>query len=182
MMTNSVFTGARYRELSTWPIDKLRAFANNPGPQGQPLEAVRELAQAHAYQPDDSRQNRLEWAKLSLLINDRMHGDHPGQRARRATQNFMLRTWIIDNLGPDPTDADWDPDALAADTLAELSLDPDEALGLAQHWRELPAGQIGELRRHKNMTRHLPTLTRYVTPGPTRDRLLQWIKARRQLP
>ncbi|MFC0532050.1 hypothetical protein [Phytohabitans kaempferiae] len=37
--------------------------------------------------------------------------------------NFALRTWIIEHLGPD-TDPDWDPESLAADTLAALTLDP----------------------------------------------------------
>lgn len=181
-MNDRLFSTARYQELSTWPIHKVRAFADNPDHQGQPLEAVREVAQAHAYQHDDSRQSRLEWAKLSLHINDLMHGDDPWQKARRAIQNFMLRTWIIENLGADPVDADWDPDTLANDTLAALSLDPEKARDLAQNWRELPADRIGELRRHKNMTGHLPTLSRHVQPSQTRDCLLRWIQVRTQLP
>jgi len=111
-----------------------------------------------------------------------MHGTGPWQQARRACQNFRLRTWIIDDLGPDPADPDWDPDVLAADTLAELSLDPAEAHALAQRWRELPHDRIGELRRQKNLTAHLATLVHHVRPGRVRDTLVRWTEVRRHLP
>jgi hypothetical protein len=98
-----------------------------------------------------------------------------------AHQNFWLRTWIIKHLGPD-TDPDWDPSALAADTLAALTLDPAQASTTAANWPDLLPEQIGELRRHKNLTSHLATLVIYLQPGPTRDQVAGWIEVREHLP
>jgi hypothetical protein len=51
-------------------------------------------------------------------------------------------------------DPDWNPEALANDTLAALSLEPRRAESLAAGRRDLPIEQIGDLRRHKNLTAH----------------------------
>ncbi|MFI1467125.1 hypothetical protein [Streptomyces wuyuanensis] len=71
---------------------------------------------------------------------------------------------------------------MGADTLAALAMSPSEAAALATDWRALPIEQIRELRRHKNLTAHLERLIGRLRPGPTRDRLLPWIEARRLLP
>ncbi len=163
------------RDLSTWPIERLRAYAMQI--VGGSLEGVRVVAQGHAYdagQPDEARR---EWAELSLLANRRMGDD--GSPGRAAHQDFMLRMWVIDTLGPHP---EWSPDTLATDTLAALSLTPAEAGAYAHDWRDLPIERIRELRRHKNLTAHLERLTAHLGPGPTRDRLLHWIEVRRLLP
>ncbi|WP_436850219.1 TetR/AcrR family transcriptional regulator [Streptomyces monashensis] len=75
--------------------------------------------------------------RLSLNANARLPGDTPWSHDRKTRQNFELRTWIIDHLGPD-TDSDWDPEALAADTLAALALDPGQVIAQSASWRDLP--------------------------------------------
>ena len=96
-------------------------------------------------------------------------------------QEFALRTWVIEHLGPD-ADPDWNPEALADDTLAALSLDPHQAESTAAHWRDLPREQIGALRRHKNLTAHVDRLIPNLQPGPAKDRLTTWASTRHQLP
>lgn len=93
----------------------------------------------------------------------------------------MLRTWVIDQLGPDD-DPNWSPETLAADTIAALALSPAEARALADHWRDLGVEQIGELRRHKNLTAHLDRLVNHLEPGPARNQLLAWAETRQHLP
>ena len=83
------------------------------------------IAQSHAYRSDEPRPDRLRWAKLSLHANERLHGAGPWDQARMAGQAFALRTWVIEHLGPD-ADPDWDPEILATDTLAALTVDPDD--------------------------------------------------------
>jgi len=95
--------------------------------------------------------------------------------------NFMLRVWIIEHVGPGP-DPLWDPHVLAADTLAALRLDPTEAATAAQNWRDLPIGEIGELRRHKTLTAHLGRLINHLPPGPTKAQLIEWGEVRILLP
>ncbi|WP_369021326.1 hypothetical protein ABZ326_33290 [Streptomyces californicus] len=99
-----------------------------------------------------------------------------------AQQDFMLRMWVIDRLGPDDTDPDWSPEALASDTLDALSFTPPQAAALAEGWRDLPTGQIRELRRHRNLTAHLESLVGYLAPGPVRERLVTWTATRPLLP
>jgi hypothetical protein len=167
--------------ISAWPIERLEAYAATQ--HGQELERIREVAQAHAYRSNEPKPVRLQWAKLSLDANARLHSNSssPWARSRMAQQNFMLRTWIIKHLGPD-TDPDWDPGTLAADTFAALTLDPGQAITTAADWRNLPIEQISELRRHRNLTSHLATLVSYLQPGPVRDQLVAWIEAREQMP
>ncbi|MGW5180257.1 hypothetical protein ACWERY_38785 [Streptomyces sp. NPDC004082] len=164
--------------MDTWTVERLEAFtARTRGPH---LEAVRVLAQAHAYSDDEPRAARLRWARLALLANERLDGDGPWNEARTAHQDFMLRMWVIDELGPG--DGVWSPERLAADTDGALPPSPDEARALAAHWRDLPVERIGELRRLKNLTAHLPRLLPHLHPGPVRDRLLAWAQTRRDLP
>jgi hypothetical protein len=167
------------QDLSTWTIDRLEALAT--AQQGQELERIRVVAQSHAYRSGEPQSVRLRWAKLSLSANERLPGGNPWDDARKDHQNFALRTWVIEHIGPG-TDRDWDPEALAADTLAALTLDPGQAGALSANWRELPIEQIGELRRHKNMTAHLDRLMAFIPSGPTKDRLNSWIDVRKHLP
>ncbi|MGW0782556.1 hypothetical protein [Streptomyces sp. NPDC002913] len=146
------------------------------------LEAVRVVAQQHAYWSDQPQEVRRQWAKLSLLANRRIHGDGPGDPAREVQQDFMLRMWVIDRLGPDDKDPDWSPEKLASDTLDALALTPPQATALAGHWRDLPIEQVRELRQCKNLTAHLDRLTDRLWPGQTRDQLLLWTETRRLLP
>ncbi|MET7861450.1 hypothetical protein ABZS81_30485 [Streptomyces sp. NPDC005318] len=124
----------------------------------------------------------MRWAKLSLQANQRLPGDGLWDPARAAQQNFMLRMWMIDQVGPDYEDQDWNPETLAADTVAALALTPDEARALADHWRDLAVEQIRELRRHKNLTSHLDRLVNHLQPSPVRDQLLAWTDTRQHLP
>lgn len=167
------------RDLSTRPLEDLEAYAATQ--HGHELEQIRVVAQANAYRPDQPRQVRLRWAKLSLNANTRLHGEEPWDRARMLGHNFMLRTWVIEHLGSD-TDPDWNPEILAADTLAALTLDPTHARTISAGWRDLPIEQIGELRGHKNLTAHLDRLVDTLQPGPTKDRLVAWAEARKLLP
>ncbi|WP_328875944.1 hypothetical protein OHT76_40940 [Streptomyces sp. NBC_00287] len=150
-------------DLSAWPDER--------------LEVIRVVAQGHAYDAELPEEVRRQWAWLSVLANRRMSGD--GSGGREAHQEFMLRMWVIDTLGPDP---EWSPITLAADTLSALSLTPSEARSLARNWRDLPIDEIRKLRRHKNLTAHLERLISHLQPGPTRDRLLLWTEVRRLLP
>jgi hypothetical protein len=181
-MSDSASPSEPTKDLSTWTIERVRSLAEDSDHKGRELEAIREVAAAHVYRSGELLQDRLQWAKLSLQVNHRMHGSSPWERARMACNNFMLRTWVIDQCGPDTYDADWNPESLAADTLAELTLGPAEARDLATHRRGLPAEQIGELRRNKNMTAHLHRLINHIQPGPIRYQLLHWVEARQLLP
>jgi hypothetical protein len=118
-MSDSAAPGKPAEDLSTWTIDRVRSFAEDTEHQGQELEAAREVAAAHAYRSGEPPQDRRQWAKLSLQVNESTHGNGPWERARMACNSFMLRAWIIDQLGPVADDADWNPESLAADTLAQ---------------------------------------------------------------
>ncbi|MEV7356985.1 hypothetical protein [Kitasatospora sp. NPDC091276] len=171
-------------DLSVLTFDQLTAFAERPGRHRGELEGVREISALRAYRSEDGAgpAERRQWAKLSLRVNARLHGDGSWGQARMAQNDFMLRAWIIDRLGPDAQDPDWDPDVLAADTLAELSLSPAEAGALGARWRALPAEQIGELRRLKNLTGHLDLIIGHLRPGRSRDELQEWLAVRPLLP
>ncbi|MFE2508314.1 hypothetical protein ACFXC9_07555 [Streptomyces naganishii] len=149
--------------------------------RGPELERIRTVAQAHVYRSAQSRESRLRWAKLCLAANRRFHGDGLWERARMRCQEFALRTWVIEHLGAD-ADPDWNPEALANDTLTALVLEPCRAKRLAAGWRDLPIEQIGELRRHKNLTAHIGRLMPSLPPGPNRDRLASWASVRPHLP
>ncbi|WP_406087720.1 hypothetical protein [Streptomyces virginiae] len=168
------------RDPSTWTLDQLQMFIQNA--RGQQLETARVAAQGHAYYSADPQETRRQWAKLSLLANRLMLPDGEGHLKRVTQQDFMLRMWVIDRLGPDDTDPDWSPEALAADTLDALTITPAQAATLADGWRDLAIEQIRKLRCHKNLTSHLETLLGYLAPGRTRDQLLAWTSTRRLLP
>lgn len=97
-----------------------------------------------------------------------------------ASHNFALRTWIIEHIGPD-MDPDWDPEAVAADTLAVLTLEPSQASTAAADRQHLSIEQIGELRRHKNLTAHLAMLVGHLRPGPARDQVVRWIEVSKHM-
>ncbi|MFE3774595.1 hypothetical protein [Streptomyces sp. NPDC059122] len=168
------------RDLSTWTLDQLQTFIHDA--RGQQLGTARVAAQGQAHNSSHRREARRQWAKLSLLGNGRMLDNAEGRSARVAQQDFMLRMWVIDRLGPDNTDPDWSPEALASDTLNTLTFTPAQAAGLAEHWRDLPIEQIRELRWHKNLTAHLESLAGYLAPGPVRERLVTWAATRALLP
>lgn len=115
-------------------------------------------------------------------VEGRMLDNAEGRSARVAQQEFMLRMWVIDRLGPDDTDPDWSPEALASDTLDALTFTPTQAAGLAEGWCDLPIEQIHELRWHKNLTAHLESLVGYLAPGQVRERLVTWTATRPLLP
>ncbi|WUH92180.1 hypothetical protein OG900_20070 [Streptomyces sp. NBC_00433] len=165
--------------MSTWTIDQYEA--RTAAMRGRALEGVRFAAQSHAYDSDEPRHVRLRWAAVSLDANRRGHGDDPWDQARMHGQDFMLRTWIIEHLGAGAEPA-WNPDVLAADTLAALTLDPAEAMALSSGWGSLPIEQLGHLRRHRGLTAHLDRLIGHLEPGPARDLLAAWIEVRKHLP
>ncbi|MFJ4926226.1 hypothetical protein [Streptomyces sp. NPDC088736] len=167
-------------DLSTWTLGQLQTFIHDA--RGQQLETARVAAQGQAYDSSHPEEARRQWAKLSLLANRRMLDHAEGHPARVTQQDFMLRMWVIDRLGPDGTDPDWSPEALASDTLDALSFTPPQAAALAEGWRDFPTRQIRELRRHKNLTAHLESLVGYLAPGPVRERLVTWTATRPLLP
>ncbi|MFE6554090.1 hypothetical protein ACFVHS_37700 [Streptomyces sp. NPDC057746] len=90
--------------MSTWTLDQLQMFIRDA--RGQQLETARVAAQGQAYNPSHPQEARRQWAKLSLLANRRMLEHADGASAGVAQQDFMLRMWVIDQLGPDDTDSD----------------------------------------------------------------------------
>lgn len=166
--------------MGTWTLDQLQTFIHDT--RGRILETARVAAQGHAYNSGHPQESRRQWAKLSLLANRRMLDGAEGTSARVAQQDFMLRMWVIDRLGPDRTDHDWSPEALASDTLDALTFTPTQAAGLAEGWRDLPIERIRELRWHKNLTAHLDCLIEYLAPGPVREQLATWYATRSLLP
>ena len=167
-------------DLSSWSIESFEAHLARLQ-RGQELERCRVVAQSHAYRSVEPRGVRLRWATLSLVANRRLHGDAPWEQARMQCQEFALRTWVIDHLGPD-ADPRWNPEALARDTLAALTLGLRQAESAAADWHNLPVEQIGALRRHKNLTAHIDRLLPNLDPGAIHERLAAWASALRQLP
>jgi hypothetical protein len=168
------------RDLSTWTLDQVQTFIRDA--RGRQRGTARVAAQGQACNSSHPQEARRQWAKLALLANRRMLDHAGGHPARVAQQEFMLRMWVIDRLGPDDTDTDWLPEALASDTLDALTFTPPQAAGLAEGSRDLPTEQIRELRRHKNLTAHVETLVGYLAPGPVRERLVTWTATRPLLP
>ncbi|KUN33417.1 hypothetical protein AQJ30_33695 [Streptomyces longwoodensis] len=164
----------------SWTLDQMHSFITSSS--GEVLETARVAAQGHAYDRDRPREDRLRWAKLSLLANRGLRDGTETSRIRVAHQEFMLRMWVIEQLGPDDTDPDWSPEALAADTLDALTLTPARAVELADGRRDLPVGDILVLRWHKNLTAHLRWLIDHLAPGPVREALVTWAGTRPLLP
>jgi hypothetical protein len=169
-------------DISTWTIEQVQNLAAQPGQHGQELERIRCISVAHAQRDRLDPDSRKKWAKLSLQVNARMHGDGPWEQMRMLTQNFRLRTLIIDRLGPDPQDPDWDPELVAAEIFAALTLTPDQARERSDHWQTRPLDQINELRRIKNTTAPLQQLLRHLQPGPPHDQAREWLAIRELLP
>jgi hypothetical protein len=167
------------RDLSTWPYAALRDFAGRA--RGQEFEAIRVVAQGHAYHADDCPEAR-RWAALSLLANRRLLSFGGQDRVPAVHQDLLLRMWVIDRFGPDDADPVRSAARLAADTLAELGLTSSQAGALADRRDGPTVGQIRELRRHKNLTAHVERLVVHLGPGPERDALLPWIGVRPRLP
>ncbi|MFE6888259.1 hypothetical protein [Streptomyces sp. NPDC057694] len=168
------------RDPATWTLDQMQRFVQNA--RGRQLETVRVAAQGRAYDSAHPQEARRQWAKLSLFANRLMLADGEGHLMPVTQQDFMLRMWVIDRLGPDDTDPDWSPDALATDTLDALTITPAQAAVLADGWRDLAIEQIHQLRWHKNLTAHLEILLGYLKPGRTHDQLAAWTHTRRLLP
>ncbi|MFD7322999.1 hypothetical protein ACFV9D_18210 [Streptomyces sp. NPDC059875] len=179
-MSSDAYREEPGRDVSTWTLDQLQTFVHDA--HGRQRETVRVAAQGHAHNSSHPREARRQWAKLSLLANRRMLDNAEGPSARVAQQDFMLRMWVIDRLGPDDTDPDWSPEALASDTLDALTFTLAPPAGLAEGWRDLPIEQIRELRWHKNLTAHLDNLVGYLEPGPVRERIVAWTATRQALP
>ncbi|UYB39215.1 hypothetical protein SLV14_001682 [Streptomyces sp. Je 1-4] len=167
-------------DFSSWSIERLETHMAGLQ-RGQELERIRVEAQSRVYRSVLPRVDRLRWAKLSLAANRRFHGDGPWEQARMRSQEFELRTWVIERLGAD-ADPDWNPEALATDTLAALSLEPCQAESVTAGWRDLPKEKIGDLRRHKNLTAHINRLMPRLPPGPIKDQLARWASVRQYLP
>ncbi|MDT0265819.1 hypothetical protein RM844_05890 [Streptomyces sp. DSM 44915] len=165
-------------DVSGWPLERLRVFAVE-GDDWWRLEAVRLVAQQRALAAGQPAEVRRRWAALALFANRRTAGDGA---TRALTQEFWLRTWVIERLGPEPGQPDWEAEALADDTLAALTLTAADAAARADDWRALPLDEIRALRRHKNLTAHLATLVDQLEPGPRRDQLLPWVRVRGLLP
>jgi hypothetical protein len=111
-----------------------------------------------------------------------MGAEGPWQQARQADNNHRLRALIIDRLGPDPLDPDWDPNLLASEILGALTMTEAGAREMSAGWRRLPIEQIGYLRRIKNATAPLTQLLRHLPPGPIHDQAREWLAVRDCLP
>lgn len=167
-------------DLSTWPIERLEHYVATLA-DGRELDRARRAAQVHAYRPDESGPDeRRRWAKLASAVDVQLPGDNSWDLDRRAQLGFSLRLWIIEQLGPDG-DPHWDPAVLAADTLAMLTLDADQAIAMARNRRDLPREQIRDLHRHRDLTCHVDQLAGHLPAGPARERLVGWVGFDRHL-
>jgi hypothetical protein len=167
-------------DLGSWSLESLEARMAGVHREHE-SEQIRLVAQAHVCSSALPRDARLRWAALALAANRRFPGQGPREEARARSQEFALRTWVVEHIGTDG-ERDWNPEALATDTLAALRLAPYRAESLAAGWRGLPVEQIAELRRHKNMTAHLDRLMPVLLPGPVKERIARWVSVRRFLP
>ncbi|MFF2641766.1 hypothetical protein ACFVUB_18175 [Streptomyces niveus] len=168
-----------------WPRnsqEQIRERADHAGADGQEMEHIREIALSRAKDARLPAESRKQWAKLSLHVNTRMHGDSPWDRARMAANNGRLRTLVIEELGPDPNDSDWDPAAVVSDLVSAAALTPQQAFELSVRWQDRPIEQIGLLRRIKNVTAPLEQLQHHLRPGPLHDLALEWLSVRKHLP
>ncbi|WP_329403404.1 hypothetical protein OG523_03555 [Streptomyces virginiae] len=146
------------------------------------MELIREVTLSRAEDCHLTPEVRKQWAKLSLRVNARMHGDEPWQQARMAMHDAALRTRMIEQLGADANDPDWDPAEVVADVLGAVTPAPAEAHALCAGWQALPIEQIGALRRIKNVTASLARLVDHLQPGPLHAQAQEWVTLRQLLP
>lgn len=167
-------------DLSTWTIDRLEHYMATLT-DGRELDRARWVAHEHACRPGEYRGDvRRRWAKLASAADVGLPGDNLWDLDRRAQLGFSLRMWIIEQFGPDG-DRFWDTDALAADTLAALTLDADQATAMAANWRDLQREQIRDLYRHRDLTCHVDQLVGHLQAGLVRERLIGWVGFGRHL-
>lgn len=159
-------------DLSTFTIDRLERYLATLV-DGRELDRARQAVHLRACRPGESGEVSRRWAKLAAAADVRLPGDNPWDVDRRAQLSFSLRLWIIEQLGPDG-DPDWEPEALAADTLAVLTLDADQAVAMAANRRDLRREQIHDLHRHRDLTGHVDRLVAHLPAGPARQSLLGW--------
>ncbi|MFE5488946.1 hypothetical protein ACFQ7Z_03100 [Streptomyces virginiae] len=163
-------------------LEEVREWANRVGADRQEMELIRDVALARAEDGRLTPEVRKQWAKLSLQVNARMHGNEPWGQARMAMQNAGLRTQMIEQLGADTSDRDWDPAEVVADLLSAVTMAPAEARALCAGWQALPIEQIGALRRIKNVTASLGRLLDHLEPGPLHAQAREWVTVRHLLP
>ncbi|MFJ2789046.1 MULTISPECIES: hypothetical protein [unclassified Streptomyces] len=168
-----------------WPwnsIEEVREWADRAGADGQEMEHIRSVALSRAEDRRLPAGLRKQWAKLSLQVNSRMHGDGPWGQARMAANSFGLRTLMIEELGPDPDDSDWDAAAVVSDVVSAVILTPTQAHEMSIRWQDQPIELISLLRRVKNVTAPLERLQHHLRPGPLHDLVLEWLSVRKRLP
>jgi len=163
-------------------LEEAQIWADRADLNGHAIEHLRWIALSRAQNTRLDGESRKKWAKLALRVNARADRDRPFAQARIAAQSAQLRTLIIDQLGPDRDDRDWDPDIVAADILADLTVQPARARELSGTWRDMPLDQMASLRGIKNVTAPLARLLPHLQPGTNCDLIREWIAVRNLLP
>ncbi|MEU7885657.1 hypothetical protein AB0B54_09170 [Microbispora bryophytorum] len=141
--------------------------------------SVWELNSFYAHQPEQGEGQRV-WAETAMYAIGRAEAaglDTTSANARR----FYLRAGLINDLGPMGSSL-WNPDALAADILAALPLQLEQATEWATNWQQRPRTEILALRRCKNLLGSAQYIRDYLSTTPTARRLDQWLTLREQLP
>ncbi|WP_446038882.1 hypothetical protein [Streptomyces sp. SID1121] len=149
---------------------------------GQKREHIRAVAVFHAQDDNLAAPLRKRWAKVALRVDARASADGPQERARVVVNNSSLRTFVIDRLGPDPEDPDWDPVRVVEYVLASVTLTAARVRELGPGWRRLDIERVRELRRIKNAVGSFPLLVRHLPAGALRDQAVEWLVIREVLP
>lgn len=179
---DGISTGAApVLNVGLWTFEQVKAWAHRPEHSLQELERIREVTAKHAYRDPVGPEAVKQWAKLSLLVNARMGGYGGHWRLRAAFRDARLRLRIIDRLGTDPTDPDWDLQALAADILARMSLTPDQARALAAENVLLTGIRRAEFDHTRAMVNLLDKVLPDLEPGEVRDCAIEWVDVKAQL-
>jgi hypothetical protein len=142
---------------------------------------IRLLPQHRAYDRALDADTRREWAEvfLSLVGCAERFAEYDSWEA--ALDRANMRALLINELGP-VGDETWNPDALLRNILSTLTLQPEGALALSQHWRDLPATEILLLQRHKQLVGGpLETVVAHVADGPDADLAQRWLITRLSL-
>jgi len=145
--------------------------------------SVRWIPQSHAYRGTLTADERRDWARTMLAVSE--HEQHFGwqQPWSAAHERFMMRAYVILNIGSPPGEEIREPAALARDVLETLTMAPDQAQELAERWRTVPIEQIRLLRDHKNMLSALPPgLVDLIPEGDLLSCVRRWLAIRPQLP